>query len=295
MKTNLLVAMLLICLGSFAQESGNAGSYGRNNSGADDFDAATFRNDSTVELHVKTLMNVQPDYYIVMFSLTQQCEKIGDCNNDMNKRINLFLDSCTKINIKKEDCFIDFISQVPEYEINVEKKAFSKSLIEIPKGFELKKNVHLKIKDNTLLYKILIYASQQDIYDLIKVEYVIENQTKIIDSLRSVSMTYLNKKLKDFTNAGFRTNGIKYQVVSEEINSSQPADNYASYTAYTNSNNYAYRSGSIKSYNYQQKSTTYYYNHQSYSDFDIVINSGTLKPAIQYYYSIAVRYSLKKQ
>jgi len=294
MKIYLLLIFLLICLGSYAQESGNAGSYGRNNSRVDDFDAVTFRNDSTIELHVKTLMNVQPDYYIVMFSLSQQCERISDCNNDMNKRISVFLDSCTKINIKKEDCFIDFISQVPEYEINVEKKAFSKSLIEIPKGFELKKNVHLKIKDNNLLDKILIYASHQDIYDLIKVEYVIDNQTKIIDSLRSVSMTYLNKKLKDFTNSGFRSNAIKYQVISEEFNSSQPSENYASYTAYTNSNNYAYRSGSIKSYSSQQKSITYYYNHQSYSDFDILINSGTLKPAIQYYYSIAIRYALKK-
>jgi hypothetical protein len=114
------------------------------------------QSDTVIELTTKVLMNVKSDSYIVILGITQIGDSIETCHQLINARINRFVKKLENLNIYKKDIYIDFISQVPVFEFEIEKKLFSKAYNEIPKGFELKKNIHIKYHDNKLAEQLLI-------------------------------------------------------------------------------------------------------------------------------------------
>src|SRR5688572_24819444 len=147
--------------------------------------------DSSFELSVNALMNVHASSYVVSLGVSQAAETIDSCQRIINDRINAFISQLTKSGIKKEDIYVDFVSQVPVFEIAVEKKMFSKRYNELPSGFELKKNIHIGYKKNETLDEIVTTAAKSEIYDIIKVDYIINNISAVYDSLRDASIKLL--------------------------------------------------------------------------------------------------------
>ena len=229
-----------------------------------------------------------------MFGLSQFGETLDISNSLMNHRINGFIDSLTRIGIPKNDIFIDIISQVPIYEYEVEKKIFSRTFNEVPKGFSLSKNIHIALKNNNKLNRIMEIAAKFEIYDFIKMDYIINNYEAIYDTLRSTSIKLMNKKKDDFKKLGFSF-ASKYQVIGESYYSSYPAERYNSYTAFNSSNVYISKKiFSSTQVNNTQKQTTYYYNKLPNTNFDIVLNPEILQPVVQLVYSLKIRYTMKK-
>ena len=64
----------------------------------------------------------------------------------VNIRYNGFCKDLSKAGIQKENIFLDMISLVPVFEMQVEKKLFSKTYNEVPVGFKLEKNIHVHYK-----------------------------------------------------------------------------------------------------------------------------------------------------
>ena len=83
-------------------------------------------NDTSFVLEAKVMMNVKADEYVIVLGAMQVGETIEACHQVINKRIETFINSVTTLGVNKEDVFIDFISQFPIFEVEVEKKLFSK-------------------------------------------------------------------------------------------------------------------------------------------------------------------------
>ncbi len=79
------------------------------------------------------------------------------------------------------DIYVDMVNFFPKYEYDVSKKLFSKkTYTEIPKGFELQKNIHIRYTAPALLDRIVTAAARQEIYDIVKVDYFVKDPQKCI-------------------------------------------------------------------------------------------------------------------
>lgn len=281
---------ILIAPSALAQVSGNA-NYRNNNNGVS-FQEAEFEGDSSITIKANVMMNVKASHYVAMFGLSQAGEGAEVCNSLMNQRINGFIERLMILGIKKSDINIDFISQVPVYEYEVEKKLFSKTFQEVPSGIYLNKNIHIAYKDNNVFEQILVEAAKFDIYDLIKVDYIVENMEVVYDSLRNSAIQLINKKTQSFKKLGLNF-GSRFQIASEDYASNYPPSNYRSYRAFSSPSLQNVKKNT--SVNQVSKPETSFYEHIPYQKFDLVINPQIIEPAVQFTYSIKVKYALKKQ
>jgi len=238
---------------------------------------------------VNAIMNVKADSYLAIFNLTQTGETAKEVNDLVNSKITGFLTEIKTQNVKEEDIFTDMISLVPVYEYEVDKKLFSKTYTEVPKGFEMQKNIHIKFSDENMLDDIMTSAANNEIYDLIKVEYFVENNDIKYDELRTKSVDYMLKKKESFKKLDIDLDTI-YHIVSEKSSVVYPIDRYKSYQAFSGSSLDAKKSKSVTNV---RKPLTMFYNKLPYHKYDIVINPAIIEPAVQYTYSLTVKYVIK--
>jgi len=173
---------------------------------------------------------------------------------------------------------------------------FSKSYNEIPKGFEVKKNIHVKYKAPGIAEKLIIEATRNEIYDIVKVDYIIDDNREIFDSLRNAGITILNKKVKEFKRLGLKFEP-KYQTIAEKIYSVYPLDRYSTYTPFNNASvGFINKSNAGKFLaNSTTQAPSLYYNKMPYNTFDYIINPEIVEPVVQFVCTLTMKYDLKKQ
>lgn len=285
-----VLLLLLIAHFSFSQISGNA-NY-RNNNSNDIFQEPNFEGDSSITIKANVMMNVKASHYVAMLGLSQTGEGAEVCNSLMKQRIDGLVERLMLLGIKKSDINIDFISQVPVYEYEVEKKLFSKTYQEVPSGIYLNKNIHIAYKNTDLFEQILAEAAKFDIYDLIKVDYVVEDMEAVYDSLRNNAIHLINKKVQSFKKLGLNFSS-RFQIAAEDYASYYPPSSYRSYRAFSSSSVQSVKKNT--SINQVSKPETSFYEHLPYQKFDLVINPQIIEPAVQFTYALKIRYLLKKQ
>src|SRR5690606_21183705 len=108
--------------------------------------------------------------YVAVFNLAQVGKTTTEVNEMIDKRIEAIQNKVKgKPNVSM---FVDMLTFVPVYEFEVEKKTFSrKTYNEIPVGFEVKKNIHIEYKDPNFLNELISVCSENEIYDLVRVDY----------------------------------------------------------------------------------------------------------------------------
>ena len=156
---------------------------------------ASFIKDDVIQIEVNSLMNVLADNYVAVFNVNQLGSTAELTNKIMNERINGLINDLISEGYPKESIYIDMVSFVPEYKYEVQKKLFSKTYNEVPKGFELQKNIHISYKNSNMLEKMISVCSKYEIYDLVKVEYYSNNTEIIYDSLRNESLKLIGKRI----------------------------------------------------------------------------------------------------
>ncbi len=154
--------------------------------------------DNSVIVEARVIYNAVADNYLAVFNVNQLEETATLANSLIETRLNGVRKEFLDLGIKTNDIYMDMISFVPEYEYEVQKKLFSKSYNEIPKGFRLQKNIHVKYKSSKLLDKLIAACAKYEIYDLVKVEYYSENSKDYYDSLRIAAKKVLKEKMKDY-------------------------------------------------------------------------------------------------
>jgi len=233
-------------------------------------------------LSVKGLANVKADAYVAIFSVTQVGETTEEVNSLIDKRLS---EALTKIKLKKGvETYIDMISFVPVYEYEVEKKLFSKkSYNEIPKGFELKKNIHIKYSDPNQLNDFTSILSNQEIYDLVRVDYFSSMLENIKKELINKAKLTLQEKSKNYESILGRSFANDQKRIVDGFKMVLPVEMYKSYESYSSSSLNLKKSAHV---NNADKSSTLYYQPIIDKEFDFVINPTILEPVIQVKYEI---------
>ncbi len=255
-------------------------------------DAYTYSTDTVIYMDVRALMNVKPDTYIMIIGLSQISENLGACFTLIDDRIATFL---TEAGISDENVYVDFISQTPIFAREKEKKIFSKKYVEVPKGFEIKKNIHIKFTDSKDADKYLKFAAKNEIYDIIKVDYIVSDHAAIYDTLRKECIELLNKQMADYEFASISFEA-DYKSLEESNSCTYPIDRYSSFSSYmpTNYESLVGNDTDINLIN-PNEYINIFYEKLPYTNYDIIINPDVVEPTVQFSQYIKLKFVLKKK
>jgi len=289
MKIAITITFLCLVNISFGQVSGNI-NYQNQVRYPDMNIDVNFPNDTDLYVSAKGLANVKADAYVAIFSVTQ----MGKTTEEVNRLIDERIKQATQ-SIAKEtgvETYVDMVSFVPFYAYDVQKKIFSKKTYnEVPAGFELKKNIHIKYTNPNTLNQIISALSGVEIYDLVRVDYFAENIEAVKQELMDKAKAALKRKLnnhKDILQVEF--DSMEKQLV-DGYKVVLPVEMYKSYQAYSSSSLNLKKSANI---NQASKSTTLYYQPIIDKEFDFVINPVIHEPVIQVMYEIKLKLNTKK-
>ncbi|RYG56679.1 DUF541 domain-containing protein, partial [bacterium] len=156
-------------------------------------------------------------------------------------------------------------------------------------GFVLKKNVSIHFKDKTLVDQLGVVAARSEIYDLIKVDYLVKDREAIKAQLQAQTFAIIKRKADLYQNAlGLKLPPLT-QIVLDKPSVYYPIEQYDSYKASEESS----VTMSNREYVIQNalKTSTVYFNPLSGADFDTVVNPTIIEPVVQFTTYIKVRYS----
>lgn len=246
---------------------------------------------TTLTIDLKALKNVTATSFTAVFNLSQIGSSAEEANDLINGRINAVKALLLSEGISEEDIVIDVISFVPVYDIEVEKKIFSKKYNEVPKGFELQQNLHIRFSKTNQFEAILTACAKNEIYNLVKVDYYIEDIASVYNELQAGLIKLIDKKKAYYTMLGFDMDNYTVALADDKY-CFFPKDFYKSYQAYNSISFEAIKQNKVTKVT---KQTSYYYDPLSYGDYDLVINPSILEPVIQVGMNIKLVYTPKPE
>lgn len=299
----ILACCILFNVAGMAQKSGNVNrSLGNVNYNNNDYSPnhqvpqdvlpqARMTGGRMVELDVQLLSNQKADNYVAIFNLTQMGKTVEETNKILTDRYNGFAQELQSVGVPKDAIYLDMVTFVPLYEYEKEKKLFSKTHNEVPKGFEMQQNVHIKYKEASMMTKIMAVAAKYEIFDLVKVDYFVDNQEAVYVEMREKAVDHLVKEIELYVEKLGVDLESGYRIVAENKSVSFPLDRYSSYNAFSNvSLGGTPEKGKVLD---MYKPKTMYYDKVAYDQFDIVINPTILEPAIQFMYNMKIQIAIK--
>ena len=240
-------------------------------------------------LEVNAMMNMKADSYLAIFHVTQLGQSAEEADSLMNERIDGVLSRVKEHGIKEKDVFTDMLSFIPGYELETTRKLFSKTYQEVPAGFEIQKNIHIKFTDARTLDKLVTAAAKEEIYDLVKVDFFVAQQSACYDTLRMFATRLLQQKLANLEKLGLKV-AESHRLAAEKNGAYFPLDRYTTYQSRTQSSLNSRRKGQLV--NDVRKSNTHFYNKVPYGQFDIVLHAEITEPPVQYTYNITIQCQL---
>ena len=294
-KLKLIIALLLLnVLSVSAQISGNQ-IYGKNNYNGNNYNQESLPNNSKVSINdnvlsvsVKILLNKKADGFVMTLGLNEEDETVAGCSKKITARITGFIEKMKSLGVKKENVYIDFISQTKIYDFEVN----GMNSEQIEKGFEIKKNIIVSTSNVNSLEKIIALASDFEIHDVIKVEYYNNETDAIHNSLFDEAIVLAEaKKIRYMKAFGKRIIGTP--TATEEFATVFPKTQYNTYQAFETAEiqtNYNNRSPYLKKIG--RKNKTFYYDGISSAGFDKVINPNQTEVGIQYVMTITMHYKI---
>ncbi|OAV45853.1 hypothetical protein A3850_008380 [Lewinella sp. 4G2] len=251
---------------------------------------AKITDNGKLEFTINSLFNKTADSYLAIFSIFQAGTTAETTNSAMNGRVNALVDKLRGLGVADEDIYVDMVNFLPTYAFETEKKIFSKkTLTEVPTGFQLQKNIHIRYKNPELLDQIVTAAATQEIYDIIKVDYQIDRPQDVYVELRKMAFEYLETIKTRYAENGMRLDTM-YFTTAENAWVTYPGDRYQSYTAFASQNLSPQQRGD-SNVEQAKKPTLRFYNAIPANDYDLVVNPNLLEPAAQFTYSLKVQFT----
>lgn len=249
-----------------------------------------FTNDSTLVVSVKVLMNKTADRYKLTLGLNEEAATPKVAIENINRRINGFIKRISSMGIKNDDIFVDFISQTKIYDYDINKD--TQVTIQKMDGFETKKNIIITVNKHSMIEKLISEASDFQIYDIIKVDYISNDIDKIQEDLLKEAYAVFDKKKENYFSL-FKKEIIGKPTATSGFTYIFPKTQYQNYTALESASvTYGYDTRYIKKE--ERKLKTFYYDGTDYTGFDKVINNSDPEVGIQYIMNLSVKYDLKK-
>ena len=244
-----------------------------------------------MEVSTQVLFNARATCYLAIFHVTQVGPSARAVDSLMQARINGFKAEILQSGVADDDVYVDMLNLVPVFEVEKTGRVFSKKYNEVPAGFEMQKNIHVRFTDAEVLDRLVTAAAFEEIYDLVKVEYFIDNLAEIYAEMRTQASTLLQERLNQFDALGIAVEG-QWRLAKDHKAMYQPQDRYSSYKAFTNTSLEAsVRKGEVTQ---MKRPSTHYYDKLSYANFDLISNPEILEPVVQLTYRLDLQIELKR-
>jgi uncharacterized protein YggE len=291
-RLSLILLVLMMCgVVCSAQEAGNRiydRSRGRVDRASDGVVLTTENKDlvpvQSIEAYV--LLNAPADEFIAVFGVAQEGTEPLQSNTKVNALIDNFIGAAGKLGVKREDIYVDFITQNRVYSFVPET---SGRIREKLTGFETKKTIAVRYKDPALLEKLLAAAAQASIFDLITVNYVIKDLNAIRTRLLDQASQIIRQK-EDNYNRLLNLKLKRTAVSVERYETHYPGELYRTYTAYESGAVDDNESSSVRVI-HERKSSSSFLDPIDGSLFDAVINPLGVAPMVQCTLYLKVRYA----
>ncbi|WP_405378283.1 hypothetical protein [Nonlabens sp. Asnod3-A02] len=244
---------------------------------------------NVLSINLRSLYNVDATDYTAVFNIIQVGKTAEETTQLMNDKIELIKKELTQKGFQGEFA-LDMISFVPQYEIEVTKKLFSKTYTEVPVGFELQQNLLISYRKDTDFQKILTACGKAEVYNLVKVDYYVKNLEAVYEDLQNKLLVEVAKKKVYYEKLGFEMKNYNVMMADKKYYHT-PKDFYKSYLAAENVSMESLKNQ--KSVTKVRKPTSYYYDPIPYNGYDIVVNAAITKPVIQLGMDLSLQYTLK--
>ncbi len=288
--------LLLFANTIFAQVKGNISYQNTNKNKTENvYFQSINQGDTAITIEAAVLSNELATSFVLVFGVSQEGKTVSEATILINKRLAGLVAELKNLKISENDFYIDLITQnrVYDYELNANNTVAKEKLA----GFEIKKNITIHFADRNMIDKITVAASNFEIFDLIKVDYVKTNTEEICTKLLDETIKVIeSKKLQYLKIMNIKLQKSSY-IVSEQFAIQQPSNMYETYNAYTTNNvndydeNYNNRLKKLS----LRKMTTSYFSPTDYSSFDKVLQPIIIEPVIQYSLRIVVRFLVQKE
>lgn len=245
---------------------------------------------STLIIDVRALQNVKASSYTAVFNISQIAETAEATKNLMSIKIENIKNELAKIGLKENNVAVDVISFIPVYEVEVTKKLFSKTYTEVPKGFELQQNIHIQFTKTNQFENILSACANNEVYNLVKVDYFIDNITEVYKNLQTQLLALIKDKKEYYSVLGFDLEDYNVLMADQKY-CYFPKDFYNHYQAFNSISFEALKQK--RGVTTVKKQTSYYYQPLTYENYDIVVNPSVLEPVVQVGMEIKLHYNPK--
>ncbi len=275
------VALVSTMLG-FGQASGNLNYQNRNQSNRENNNfSLDFPTNYEMVVTAKGLANVKADAFVAIFSVVQVGKTAEEATQLMVQRLSSALSA---LKAKNFEIFVDMISFVPMYEYETEKKVFSKRTYnEVPVGFELKQNLHIKLNEAARLNELITLLANSEIYDLVRMDYYSTQLESIKAELKDKVKATFAEKQKFYEATLGESFATAEKKITDGFSLTSPSELYNTYEAYSSTPIPSKHSGNVLQAN---KSATQYYRPIANRDFDVVLNPIIVEPMIQVVYEM---------
>jgi uncharacterized protein YggE len=126
-------------------------------------------------VEASVLMNVKADEYVAVFGISREGETVDECGRKMDATIKEFSDALKPLGVVGDDLFVDFVAQNKIYGFEVTGDIAREKLV----GFEVKKNLSIHYRDRSLLDRFIAAAARAQVFDLIKVDYIVKDTRRV--------------------------------------------------------------------------------------------------------------------
>ncbi|MEL6537376.1 MAG: SIMPL domain-containing protein [Bacteroidota bacterium] len=235
-------------------------------------------------MEVKVLNNVVADQQVAIFNITQIGETAEEAERLSTQRIEGFKEDLIALGVTEDDMFQDLIAFAPYY--SEKSRLFSTTKVKKPAGFELQVNMHIRYSDSKLINRILSIAATHEIYDLVRVEYYVEDIEQVYHDMRVKAMEEVTHRQEAYKELGMDLTQV-YRKLAEGHRAYMPQERYLDYTGVTLIAKEDKTEGGNEDDDYRNPQTAFY-APLSYKDYDVVINSVILEPVVQFTYTLKI-------
>lgn len=236
-------------------------------------------------LDASVLANVKADEYVAVFAVAREGATAEECGRAMDAAVRALTDAFKTLGVKDADLFVDFVAQARVYGFQMAGDVAREKAA----GLELKKNVIVHFADKALLDRLVAAAARAEVFDLVKVDYVVKDPKKVQEQLAQEAARVLREKARRYE----ALLGLKLkpaaQVVAERSAAYSPPALYDAYTAAESEQVDVPDRGRVTTHS-ARKTRTFYYNGLDPSSFDAVIDPVVVEPVVQFTFYIKVRH-----
>jgi len=292
-KCFLLILSLFAVVTASGQESGNR-IYGNNGYYQQkrhlQINTGTLGNSGEgYALEASVLTNLKPDAFVVVFGVNAEGANAATSNEKVNAKIANLIQKVKPLGIDSNNIFIDFITQNRVYDFTVSGTQATEKFT----GFETKKTVAIRYTSRELFERIVSAATDSNIFDLIKVDYIVSDFDSVRANLFDAAVKVLKSKEQKYANAlGVTLGAVGLSI--EKYDVTYPAEAYQRYQAFETGDASVENEQGVSSRVEKRKSFTFFYEPVAASSFDSVLAPPGLEPVVQLSIYLRMQYQVKR-